>query len=224
MSFVDIHELSLFKRGNEVNNTLSQPVGSILEVVDFRMKKFFDLLFKTDQHSVGQQEIKPFRLDASTTTRIDKGKEPDVNKQILGFSFGYMDVMRHIIGITPAKKSKEGVQYPEKFKTQANYTLYVGFDFSFEVQKFVYVYFSTLDVVSQLGGIGATLNIVLGFFGPYIVLKFMVEFAKLLTRKAHHKVNLIKIKQIQDQREYIIQKINEKMETNVVDGTADSKK
>ena len=119
-----------------------------------------------------------------------------------------MDVIRHIIGISTAKKTKEGIDYPEKFRTQANYTLYVGFDFSFSVQTFTYVYFSTLDVVSQLGGIGATLKIVMGFFAPYIVLNFMVEFAKLLERKADHKVNLLKIKLIQDQRDIIILKIN----------------
>jgi len=70
----------------------------------------------------------------------------------------------------------------------------VGFDFSFSVQTFTYVYFSALDVISQLGGIGATLNIVLGALAPYVILGFMVEFAKLLTRKANHKVNLIIIK------------------------------
>ena len=71
MSFVEILEFSLFKRGNEINNTLVQPVRDITEIVDFRMKKYFDLLFKTKNHYIGQQEILPFRLDASTTTRVD---------------------------------------------------------------------------------------------------------------------------------------------------------
>jgi hypothetical protein len=53
MSFIEIQEFSLFKRGNEVNNTLVQPVGDIAEIVDFRMKKYFDILFKTENHNVG---------------------------------------------------------------------------------------------------------------------------------------------------------------------------
>ena len=70
------------------------------------MKKYFDILFNSEAHNIGKEEIKPFRLDASVSTRVDQGKEPDEDKMIFGVSLGFKDTIMHIIGITKAKKTK----------------------------------------------------------------------------------------------------------------------
>lgn len=49
----------------------------------------------------------------------------------------------------------------------------MGFDFDFTIQSYIYEYFSTVDIISQLGGIGATIKIIMAMLGPLVILRFM---------------------------------------------------
>lgn len=72
----------------------------------------------------------------------------------------------------------------------------VGVDYEFTIQTFTYVYFSTLDVVSQLGGLWSTIKLLMRIALPLMVLKFMFAFAQMIQRKATQKVRLTRIKDI----------------------------
>jgi len=107
------------------------------------------------------------------------------------------------------KKSKD---YPEKFRDQDEYSFYVGFDFDFTIQTYTYVYFSTVDVISKLGGIGATIKLVITMIAPLMVLKFMVAFAQIILRKAAQKVRIFRIKDIKKSIKTIREKIKDRMQ------------
>ena len=53
-----------------------------------------------------------------------------------------------------------------------------------------------MDIVSNLGGLGATIKLTSQFITPILVLKFMVTFAKIVIRKAAQKVRIYRIKDI----------------------------
>lgn len=77
-----------------------------------------------------------------------------------------------------AVEHKGGFQASEKFE------VYIGLDLDFTVQTFTYVYYNAMDILSALGGIGATINIALGSLVPILTFSYMVEFANVQSRKA----------------------------------------
>ena len=82
------------------------------------------------------------------------------------------------------------------FQESDSYEIYIGLDLDFTVQTFTYFYFTTLDIVSALGGIGATIKIILGALLPVLTLRYMMEFASILRRKAEQKIRVFKLKDI----------------------------
>jgi hypothetical protein len=62
----------------------------------------------------------------------------------------------------------------EEYKFEMNLNL----DFS-DVQAFTYSYFTTLDVLSAIGGLGNAIKIALGALVPFLTLRFMVEFSSI---------------------------------------------
>lgn len=91
------------------------------------------------------------------------------------------------------------------------YNFYVGFDFSFTVQRFTHTYYSTLDIIAALGGIAATIKLVFESAAPLFVLKFMYEFANMMTRKAQQKLRVFKIREMfksyDEMKEIIVEKL-----------------
>lgn len=83
----------------------------------------------------------------------------------------------------------------------------MGFDYDWNIRVFTYEYYSVLDIVSQLGGIGATIKIVLTSATPLIILKFMSEFVGMLKRQANQRVRLMRLKDIKSNRHEIEEKI-----------------
>jgi hypothetical protein len=82
LTFVDVNNYQLFKvKGDEVdkegNKLLVQPVKGIKEIADYMTKFYFNKLFETESIKVGQEEMNIIRLNALTTTREDRGIEPD---------------------------------------------------------------------------------------------------------------------------------------------------
>lgn len=170
-------------------------------------KFYFNKLFETESIRVGQEEINIVRLLALTTTREDRGIEPDLNKTIFGIPYAYTDILRNSVRLQQLKDIVKSHSYPSGFSEQDEYAFTVGLDYDFTIQTYTYVYFSTMDIVSKLGGLGATIKMILAFVAPIMVLKFMVTFASIILRKAGQKVRIFRIKDIMKQRKVIIEKI-----------------
>lgn len=113
------------------------------------MKKYyFTKLLETSDFKIGTQEIEDPRLKAQTDTRMDQGKEPNMDSAIFGVPLEYVDLIVNIIRIAQDKKVKEAELYEEGFRQQDEYKFKVGFDFEFKIQTYIYVYFSAVDVIS----------------------------------------------------------------------------
>lgn len=72
----------------------------------------------------------------------------------------------------------------------------MGLDYDFTIQTYTYVYFSAIDVLSKIGGIGATIKIALSVITPFLVLKFMIAFAQIIIRKSEQRMRIFIIKDI----------------------------
>lgn len=57
-------------------------------------------------------------------------------------------------------------------------------ELDFTVQTIKVAFYTTLDIAAALGGIGATIKIVLGTLVPVLTLRFMMEFSNIQNRKA----------------------------------------
>jgi len=222
LTFVDIQNIQLYKvvsrpvggddgdkEGHE--DELIPHVADIKDVITYMNKYYYNKLFETESMAVGTQEIEAIRMKSFTSTRVDKGKKPNMDKAIFGFPLEYTDIISNIIRIDQQKTIKKSKDYPERFRDQDEYSFYVGFDFDFTIQTYTYVYFSTVDVISKLGGIGATIKLVITMIAPLMVLKFMVAFAQIILRKASQKVRIFRIKDIKKSIKTIREKIKEKM-------------
>ena len=103
----------------------------------------------------------------------------------MGIPFGYSDKVINIFSyksiIDPVKsvKEKDGFKESEVYE----FKLFI-LNLDFSVQTFTYEYFSTLDILSALGGLGATIKLSLGSLVPLLTLRFMIEFANVQKRKA----------------------------------------
>ena len=91
----------------------------------------------------------------------------------MGVPMEYLDLIKNIISLSPEKEVQNSETYKEGFRQQEEYNFYVGFDFEFKIQTYIFVYFSAVDVISEIGGIGATIKIALAAIAPLMVLKFM---------------------------------------------------
>lgn len=146
--------------------------------------------------------------------RMDQGKEPDMDSAILGVPLEYLDLIVNIIRISQDKKVKVAQPVEEGFIQQDEYKFKVGFDFVFKIQTYIYVYFSAVDVISQLGGLGATFKLILGAIAPLMILKFMQAFGMIILRKAQQKVRIFRLKDITKHIKTINKRITEKIKEN----------
>lgn len=179
------------------------------------MKKYYyNKLLATESFNLGRHELNPIRIMAMTTTRIDQGIEQDEEKKVLGVPLNYKDKIKSYIRIDTLKEIQETIEYPEKFRDQGSYTFEIGIDYEFTIQEFTHAYFSTLDVFAEVGGLWATIKLLIKMLLPWMILKFMFAFAQIIRRKANQKVKISRIKDIKNQTKLIREKIKEKMDAN----------
>lgn len=67
--------------------------------------------------------------------------------------------------------------YAQGFSNQDSYGLKILLEYDFTIQTYQYTYFSTMDIVSNLGGLASTIKLIIQFITPILVLKFMITFA-----------------------------------------------
>jgi hypothetical protein len=160
-------------------------ISGVKNLVDFQKVNQKNLIIDKPLLEVGHHQIVPLRMPVAVTKRFDKDFEPDEDRTFFGFALGFKDKITNTFVIDSATNIAETAYYPEGFKNQKEYTFDVGFDFSFTIQRFTHTYYSTLDIISALGGIAATIKLFFESVAPLLVLKFMYEFANMMTRKAH---------------------------------------
>lgn len=63
------------------------------------------------------------------------------------------------------------------------FTTKVSLRVSFTEEKFNFLYYSLMDLVSEVGGLGGAVAGTLGQFGVYIMMLFVVDLIMIIKRK-----------------------------------------
>tara|TARA_B110000285_G_C14633452_1_gene384469 strand:- start:144 stop:482 length:339 start_codon:yes stop_codon:yes gene_type:complete len=58
---------------------------------------------------------------------------------------------------------------------------------NFNEQVIRYEYYSTVDILSSLGGIGASVMMIINFLGFLFIINFMVNFSRIIRRQTRFK-------------------------------------
>jgi hypothetical protein len=181
LMFVDVNNYKLFK---SFLNTTQKEFGNVHDVTSYQKKAFQNEIFETESKVIGHKMLEPLRIPISISKRVEKAKIPDPKRTFLGFSVGFNDNITDIFSYKSMGEPLKTKEHKGGFKESEAYELYIGLDLDFTVQTFTYVYFTSLDILSALGGIGATIKIGLGSLVPLLTLRYMVEFSSMQSRKA----------------------------------------
>lgn len=133
---------------------------------------------------MGHSGLEPVRIPISISKRIEKARIPDPKRTIFGFSLGFKDNVTDVFSFKSMGEPLKSVEHKKGFKESDKYEVYIGLDLDFTVQTFTFVYYNLMDMFSALGGIGATINILLGSLVPLMTFFYMVEFSNIHARKA----------------------------------------
>jgi hypothetical protein len=153
-------------------------------LIEYQKKAFQNLIFQTDTDYtflLGLDYIDPLRMPIKITKRVEKGKMADPEKTFLGIPQGYMDNVTDIFTYEKAADPVEIDFYNdgETFEDKEEYKFEMNLDLDFSVQAFTYSYFTTLDALAAIGGLGNAIKIGLGALVPFLTLRFMVEFSSI---------------------------------------------
>ena len=67
---------------------------------------------------------------------------------------------------------------------------------NFDQQIITLNYYSVLNIVSDLGGIGATVTLIVGLLATLFLIHFIFDISNMIKRKQIHKAKKIKVKKI----------------------------
>lgn len=192
--FADVQDYKLYKSSLD---TKKERFANASELIDYQKKSFQNKIYETVSYVVGSGFLKPFKVPTKLAKRDEKNKM--VSMRILGIPVSYKDRTTDLFTYE---------QYPEPLKMEIYDTSHLlnndysnidnryyfrwedvvenklEIELDFTVQTIKLVFYTTLDIASALGGIGATLKIVLGALVPVLTLRFMIEFSNIQNRKA----------------------------------------
>ena len=191
--FVDVKNYKLYK---SFLNTTQDKFKKIHHLVSYQKKAFQNEVFHTESKIMGHAALEPLRIPISISKRVEKQKIPDPARTFFGFSVGFKDNITDIFSFKSMGDPVKTQEHKKGFQASEKYEVYIGLDLDFTLQTFYYTYYNTLDILSALGGISATIKIGLGALVPLLTFKYMVEFSNIQSRKAEHQIRIMKLKDI----------------------------
>ena len=84
---------------------------------------------------------------------------------------------------------KEDLVYPDEHAVQADklYSLKTDLVFQFQQQTQEIAYFTTGDLLGKIGGIVASMNMVIGSLGGLAIIYFIKSLANMISNKSSHR-------------------------------------
>ena len=116
-----------------------------------------------------------------------------MKKRLLGIPIDYSDKEEILFTYKKSEKNPKPME-PSVFRQDqfgiSNQTFVTAIKIDFSVKKTTYEYYSISDVISSLGGIGASVKIMIGGLSVFWIIKFVIDLAMILKRQAKHQKNL----------------------------------
>ena len=137
------------------------------------------------QDQLGDNIVEQIILEAQPEIKMYKKRL--VKSKFLGIPLAYSDRIDDFL------KLKEKYQKTKKLKddkydpTYGNIAFVARIDFNFHQDTHVFEYFGMADLVSKLGGIGASLKIMLGSFTIFFCFQYMIGLSQAFHRRYQYK-------------------------------------
>jgi len=117
-------------------------------------------------------------LNANSQKIILKGQT--ITETVMGIPIKYKDT--EILDIRIKKIDKD-----IPLDQEGRFDIVAKIEMDFDQEEITYNYYSVIDIVSGLGGISATVNLIIGVLGFAFLTHFIHDLAKMIQRKQLHK-------------------------------------
>ena len=156
-----------------------------LEILETNV--FVTKIYETNSMILGYEGRNKINMEGTLKQQVLKDK--NITKSVLGIPYEYGNVIKSKIVVKPingiVKTYQKGVD--DIYSTEA------GLKMSFDVVQQVEVYYSVGDIISDLGGIQATVSTVFGGLGTFFLINFIYQISKMARRKQQRKTRKVEI-------------------------------
>lgn len=137
----------------------------------------FDHVFTSYPLLIGPKNttMETSAVKAKPRSHLKLNKE--VSEKILGIPIRYQDFEYKNLTLSIEKFISDESRFISD-KNQTSFAISIPFDVEFTLFRVTEDFYSFLDVVSTLGGIGATIQMAIETAAPVFIVLFMIAFAK----------------------------------------------
>jgi hypothetical protein len=137
-------------------------------------------LFRTETFTIGQQQPERVLIELEPEKTIKVNRK--VEGHFLGIANSFSDEISRKVIMSPSSDTND-MQMTDLASTYKSSTLMINFHFNFVERVFELKYFTYMDILSKIGGLQASLLVIIKFGAPMLSLWFLGELAKIIKNK-----------------------------------------
>ena len=110
----------------------------------------------------------------------------NITARILGFPIEYQDVIKNTVNLKPQKSTFQNSPSIRTARYEPPYRqhqLLTPVNFHFEQRVISFHFFTIMDILSQIGGIGALIFGIASLFGSIFIVQYIFELSKIIERQ-----------------------------------------
>lgn len=140
-------------------------------------------LYETEPMSIAEHKVDPIILDAQPYQNSYKGMPVRFQKKFLGYLLKFNDIKEKIAIVKPENEIRPAKGTDEEYQSQDKFPIEISLRFDFTEMQFTFVYVQISDMISQIGGIMGIVMGLIGQFGVYLIIAYVIELLFLIKRK-----------------------------------------
>ena len=143
------------------------------------------LLYSIKKWKLGQESIKEVNMQAHPVKIIDIGK--NVTNRILGIGIKNEDSQHKIINIDKINDQRIPKDLGVDREDLDIYRVHSHIRMNFNEQVIRNEYYSTVDIISSLGGVGASVFAITNALAFFFIINFMINISRIIRRQKRFK-------------------------------------
>ena len=140
-------------------------------------------IYETEPMAIAEHKVDPIILDAQPYQNTYKGMPVRFQKKFLGYLLKFTDVKEKIAIIKPENEIRPAKPTDEEYQSGDKFPIEIKLRFDYTEMQFTFVYVQISDMISQIGGIMGIVMGLIGQFGVYLIIAYVVELLFLIKRK-----------------------------------------
>lgn len=165
-------------------------IKSIADFYDFTLSNYTKTIWDSEQQQrIGYNYFEPTVFGMTTELRVDADQQPDTS--VIGITLSWKDEQMTTLKST---KAEPGQKVPVMIQGNnwnlatkeakfIKYSTRLPINFDYDMTVDVRYYFGMHQILAELGGLTASINLFLGFFGFYFMYAFYHTLAEINQRR-----------------------------------------